>query len=264
MRYLYAIALLALLLLPKSLYARDLYEAVCRISATIGRETGTGTGTVFSKNGQVAHILTNAHVVDRAKVVSVEFWREGHPSPKVNGRVIWRQMAQHYRDMAIVEVGLDIVQPHVIPLADRGSDIASGGTIMSIGCAKGAWPTSWRGHNIRIQGPVYEFVPSPLGGRSGSAILDANGTNIVGLIAWNAGSHGLAMTLEEIYRAFESKPPTRSHVQYNNVVQLQFGISDSCVHGVSLLAYCNQCELMNPQLVPVVPNTQHICPPGGN
>ena len=185
------------------------FEAVCRISNTNSK----GTGTVFSETGDSYRILTNYHVVANAQTVGVEFWRNGHLSRSIPGKVIWTSFLNNAnRDMAVVEVpkaAFGSLKPHIIPLAARGTVIPIRGTITSVGCASGAWATAWEGHVLTHRGPVYDFVPAPAGGRSGSALYSKDGKTIVGLIAWRAAgdTHGIAMTLEEIYRAFEGKGP---------------------------------------------------------
>jgi len=186
------------------------FEAVCRISNTNSK----GTGTVFAEVGGDYHILTNYHVVARANEVGVEFWRDGHLSRSVRGTVIWTSFLNGAnRDMAVVSVPTSVFgngpKPNIIPLAARGTRIPAGGTVTSVGCASGAWATAFEGHVIQSRGPVYDFRPPPAGGRSGSALYTKDGRAIVGLIAWRAAgdTHGIAMTLEEIYRAFEGKGP---------------------------------------------------------
>ena len=73
--------------------------------------------------------------------------------------------------------------PSAIPLAPRGTAVRAGQTLVSVGCANGAWATGWKGHAVPgdADGEL-RFVPPPANGRSGSPILDAEGSRIVGVL----------------------------------------------------------------------------------
>ena len=192
----------------------DCVEATARITAADG---STGTGCVFLREQGKLYLLTNAHVAGTSvgDYVDVEFWKEGFPSQKILGRNVWVSYHESAsRDIAIVEVeesALGGVLPGIVPIAADGSP-QQYETITSVGCANGAWPTAWHGHvEARVDelGSVVHFQPPPAGGRSGSAIFDAAGEKIIGLIAWRAAddSHGIAMTLDELHAALRGEPP---------------------------------------------------------
>jgi hypothetical protein len=71
--------------------------------------------------------------------------------------------------------------------------VKSGETIMSVGCAKGAWPTAWIGHaNGYDQESHLLFTPPPQDGRSGSALFNESG-EIVGLIFARSNDDGIGL-----------------------------------------------------------------------
>ena len=84
--------------------------------------------------------------------------------------------------------------------------IRPGDAIISVGCASGAWATAWKGHALGTEGGDLHFVPAPANGRSGSAVFDAEGRRIVGIVRARAadGSDGVATSVQAVYRAFDA------------------------------------------------------------
>ena len=64
----------------------DCIDATCRISAGDAR----GTGCAFEHSQGYVYVLTNAHVVGANDTVTCEFWRAGHRSEPIRGRVMVR------------------------------------------------------------------------------------------------------------------------------------------------------------------------------
>lgn len=190
----------------------DCIEATCRISMKIGEESHVGTGTIFERRGDDYLILTNAHVVGTSKTVQVEFWRMGYQTPKpARGSVTHRWLIDGaHRDIAIVSVPAAYFgdyEPPTIPICPRDYKQQTR-TVLSCGCARGSWPTAWRGHVTGTRdGASVEFTPSPANGRSGSALFDPTGSMIVGLVAWRDDEKGvgIAMHAGELYRTFDGK-----------------------------------------------------------
>ncbi len=177
----------------------DCYDATCRIYGGQSR----GTGCVFEISRGNVFVLTNRHVVSSASAVQCSFWTQGHESVKIGGRVSLRS---NQVDVAVVVIPVASFGgrlPKVIPIAPRGTRLEKGQTIVSVGCAKGAWATGFKGHVLGHFGENLLFMPPPADGRSGSAIFDAEGTTIVGLLFGRAkdDSHGSAVTTENLYRA---------------------------------------------------------------
>jgi len=184
----------------------DCIDATCRITAPDG---GRGTGCVFEISQGRVYVLTAAHVVGRAGAVQCEFWRHGHQSEPLPGVVIARADDDQC-DAAVVmlaESQFGGVLPTAVPLAPRDYVAGPGETITSVGCASGAWSTGWKGHVLGYQGSDLHFVPAPANGRSGSAVFDADGTKIIGLLRARTGDNaqGIATAVQNLYRAFDGK-----------------------------------------------------------
>jgi len=182
----------------------DALAATCRIKATDG---GVGTGTCYRIDGGRVLVLTCAHVAT-SQQLACEFWSNGHQSAPLSATLVLRDQAADTAVLVIDAAAFGGRLPRAIPLADRGTILSPGLTLASAGCANGAWSTAWQGHFLRYpNGSCFEFTPPPSNGRSGSAILNADGTRIVGLLNSRAtdNSAGLAVSLESIYRALEQR-----------------------------------------------------------
>ncbi len=174
-------------------------EATCRVTATDG---GRGTGCAFERSQGYVFVLTGAHVAT-SPAVQCEFWRAGHQSRPLPGRVVLRHEGADVAVVAVAESAFGGTPPPVVPLAPPDWVAAPGQTLSSIGCAGGAWATGWKGHALGYEAADLHFLPAPANGRSGSALFDASGSRIVGLIrARSADSRrGIATSVQAIYRA---------------------------------------------------------------
>ena len=176
-------------------------EATCRISV----QGASGTGCVFEKTDSRLHILTAAHVVGNHQTVKCEFWKNGVPQNGIFGTVL---IADVHEDVAVVAMvlentGLEAIRP--ISLAPKNRVLTTGEAISSVGCANGGWGTSWVGHVTGARDREILFRPPPAGGRSGSAVFDSGGTEIIGMITArnNRSGEGIAVSLLTIHDVVE-------------------------------------------------------------
>ena len=178
-------------------------DATCRITAADG---GRGTGCVFERSQGHVFLLTNAHVASSA-TVQCEFWRDGHRSQPLVGQVIRRDERVDAAIVRVAESQFAGTLPQAVPIAPRGFRLVPGATITSVGCAEGRWSTGWKGHVLADDGGEVRFVPPPANGRSGSALFDATGRRIVGLIKARTmdDATGIAVSVGAIYDALGSR-----------------------------------------------------------
>ena len=183
----------------------DCIDATCRVKAPDG---SMGSGCVFEIGRGTVFVLTNRHVVGQAGSVQCVFWQQGHQSAAIAGQVLVRS---DQVDVAVVTVPQSAFEgrlPRVIPIASRETRLAEGEAVTSVGCAKGAWATGFKGHVLGYDGTSLCFTPPPADGRSGSALFDVGGRKIVGLI-WGRlekdQGRGYAVTVENLYRALNFK-----------------------------------------------------------
>jgi hypothetical protein len=184
----------------------DCIDATCRITTPDGSR---GTGCVFEISQGCVFVLTAAHVVGNSSTVQCEFWRDGHQSQPIPAQVTAR-VSDDLCDAAVIS--LDQAQfggvlPRAVPVASPDCVLGPGETVTSVGCANGAWSTGWKGHVLGYEGVDMHFVPTPANGRSGSAIFDANGERIVGLLRARTGnnSEGIATSVQSLYQAMGGK-----------------------------------------------------------
>lgn len=179
----------------------DCIDATCRITAADG---GRGTGCVFELSQGRVYVLTAAHVVGRSRQVECEFWRHGHRSSPLAGQVTARDEAADAAIVVLGQAAFGGVLPKAIPLAPRDYVLRPSQPVVSVGCAGGSWSTGFKGHVLGYQGADLVFVPGPANGRSGSAIFDAAGERIVGLLRARSmdDSRGIATSIQALYRAF--------------------------------------------------------------
>ena len=182
----------------------DGIDATCRITRSDGSR---GTGCVFEiSHGQV-YVLTAAHVVAEVQGVACEFWRQGHQSQPLEAAVLARSTEADVAIVAIPQAAFGSTLPPAIPLAPRNYVVRPGETLVSVGCAGGNWATGWKGHALRSDADDLRFLPTPANGRSGSAILDADARQIVGIVRARTtdDGEGIATSLPAIYRALETR-----------------------------------------------------------
>jgi hypothetical protein len=183
----------------------DAIDATCRVTAADG---SCGTGCVFEIGQGSIYVLTAAHVVgnDMAATVKCEFWRGGHQSAPLAGRVIGRSEDVDAAIVAVPQSALGGLLPRLVPLAPRDRSVRPGDALVSVGCAGGTWATAWKGHALGYEGNDLHFVPAPANGRSGSAVFDGEGRRIVAIVRARAadGSDGVATSVQAVYRAFDA------------------------------------------------------------
>lgn len=183
MKTILAIILMLGAMLPASASAsiNDLMMATCKVNC----DKGTGSGCGYMIREGFYCVLTAAHVVEGSSVAQCEFWKDGYKSGKIPGQVT---VSDTQIDVALIIIPVEAFGDHVppvIPLGTVNDEPTPGTTIVSMGCAKGAWPTLWKGvvNGHDPSDPCrFLFEPPPAGGRSGSVICDANATKILGIV----------------------------------------------------------------------------------
>lgn len=174
----------------------DCHDATCRIS-------DGGTGVAFRQGQGHIYVLTNAHVVDSRQQVSCEFWRAGYQSVPLTATVVARVLNDEC-DAAVLAIPTEAFAfgqlPKIIPLAQPGRVVRKGETILTVGCPRLEWATGLKGHALGYLGSKLIFRPTPAGGRSGSAIFDGRGEEIVGLLSHRdeGAGYGLAVSVQAL------------------------------------------------------------------
>lgn len=157
----------------------DIQASSFRVVASTGSgqfSTGSGWTCGYTKNHAVG--ATNAHVVNGAKDITVQYFGDGRP---------FNVDAQIYRVYDDASRGCDfawllmdkktvaLYDPPIIPIAPSvRASIASDRPIASCGCPEAREPMAWRGRSVGEFGVVQTFKPAPRQGQSGSVIAQMN------------------------------------------------------------------------------------------
>ena len=88
------------------------------------RETGTGSGVIYKKQGDKAYIVTNHHVVEGAQELEITF----DDGSKTDGKVVGSDM---WTDLAVIEIDAKLVKT-VIDFGDSDA-LKRGETVIAIG-----------------------------------------------------------------------------------------------------------------------------------
>jgi len=178
----------------------DCIDATCRVRTA---QAALGTGCAFERSGGYVWVLTCHHVVENQATVYCEFWRHGHKSNALRGEVVCRAPAVDAAVIVVPERLFGGVFPKTIPIANRSFVVRPGETLTSVGCAGGTWSTAWQGHALGYSGTDLYFRPVPANGRSGSAIFDAAGQHIVGLLKARTADKGIATSVQALYAGMQ-------------------------------------------------------------
>ena len=195
-------------------------DAVCRVNTNGAR----GSGTVFQEDKENYYVLTNGHVIGRAKRGHLEFFQDGYKSAMIPFKTEYVAYEEGTAlDLAIVSVKKKYFgryPPRVIPLAPKGTKIGANDLVMAGGCPSAQWVCAWKGRVLRNAGAVVSFNAAPIGGQSGSGVLilikDDKGethTRLGILLAWRVGDgawtddgpddYGAGLSLKQIYAIIE-------------------------------------------------------------
>lgn len=212
------------------------YRATCRVHA----QGGAGTGCVYAKDDASYYILTNAHVAGTKPGADMTcvFIHAGH-EVSVRGQVAWGNMSNGGEtDQAVITVPVNAFRsfaPAIIPIAPAGTQLQNGQSIMSVGCPRATWHSLWNGHITTLNGFTMDFLPNAAPGRSGSAIFDETGSQIIGLVTWHTETGGRAQSLDGLYRglgwakpALEQEPNPYRLVDVDRSQWMQAGPPDDC------------------------------------
>ena len=88
------------------------------------RETGTGSGVIYKKQGDKAYIVTNHHVVEGAEELEITF----DDGRKTEGKLVGSDM---WTDLAVIEIDAKLVKT-VVEFGDSDA-LKRGETVIAIG-----------------------------------------------------------------------------------------------------------------------------------
>lgn len=170
----------------------DFYGAACRVSTP----HGLGSGACYSVDQRVVAVLTCHHVVKNERVVWLEFYRPSGRSAKIIGQVL---ISRPNVDAAIIVIPTPVfrgITPKALPPARK---LPPPGTrVSTVGCPYGKDLNGYTATIVGYQGNEMLFAPPPAQGRSGSAIADINGEQLLAILWGQEPTNGRAHTITAI------------------------------------------------------------------
>jgi len=189
------------LLLCSTLWAQ--LESTCKVIS----EQGVGTGTFYKEDKEFYWVITAAHVLNGQHSLFIKCYHSGFESEKIPTSLHWKFYKKDtVDDVAILKVSKQLVKergmipPKIIPLFTEDFKPAKHLVVKSCGCANGSWPTMWKGHLTSVSDKVLMFIPTPLPGRSGAALVYEK--KIVGIIIFQ---NGKAISIKRVYELMKDE-----------------------------------------------------------
>lgn len=186
----------------------DLFNSVCRVRSSDGKEAGIGSGFVFADDENTSYIMTCYHVVEE-NPTTVQFQRDGFMSEAVPVEVVFKSYDPGKRDLAILALDkskLKGYSPAVLPLAGERDVNFGEHKMYTVGHPNGQLnPTMFIGTIVSQEGGLI-FSPPPASGRSGSPIVGVKPSTgehfAIGIIGWKDDENNLgrAMNLVQTYK----------------------------------------------------------------
>lgn len=196
----------------------EAHGAVCRVSVTGARGTGSFIGLDENERNDRCMILTNHHVVDGNTTATFDFWTNGYQQ-SISGKVVMKFYDENEPiDAALAEVDPERLKKEIDPpfIALGGADAAPSkdAIILSAGCPKGRFVQAWKGKVIGYyNGATAIFQPGPVPGQSGSPILEVIDGELwqTGILTWLFGKEGAddskggGIPIANLYRAIRGR-----------------------------------------------------------
>ena len=170
----------------------DALNATCKVST----KQGAGSGVVYAQDDKHFYIGTAAHVIlnnkNEALASETTFYNNGFRSHKIKSEIMfWAYKEKTVTDFAIIRVKKEDFRnyphPKPVPFAKKDYNIDRLDVVISYGCARGGWPTGWKGHVTETSPEGIKVKPFPIQGRSGSAVFNEDASRVLGIIVWRNG-----------------------------------------------------------------------------
>lgn len=223
-----AIALVALAAGLALAGPQEFYGAACRVSTP----HGMGSGCCYSVDNRVVAVITCHHVVKGNRTAWVEFYRPSGRSAKILGQVI---VSRPDVDAAVIVIPSHVfrgILPKALPPAKKLPRV--GAKIATVGCPNGQDIQGYTATVSRYEGQDMIFAPAPAMGRSGSAIADYDGNEIVAILYAHQPSgrpvEGRATTITAIASAVDNQIQ-RTALAFDEAVENQEVVETQCAGG---------------------------------
>lgn len=200
--------------IDKAQKLKDSLRAVMRVRVrdSYGQILHYGSCTAISRLGNRIYLLSNSHVFgDPNEYSSVEIDvvdKSGHKSIGWFKVKVLKSLMQDNIDasIAVIESGKTLAHVPCIPLSDQS--VAKGDRIIAVGAGSARKPHLALGWAIKSQEDLLYYLPTSVGGMSGSPILNEDCTQVLALVAWrgyipeHATSVGISQPVAALRKAF--------------------------------------------------------------
>lgn len=219
MKYLMSLALILLLVSnvgATPLTMEESSKSACRVNVYKYFGKSLGTGTVIMEKGNSYYILTNGHVINGHRRVTVQFTSNGYMSAEIPAEVAWEYYVKGTSlDAGLLKISKKSLKgfvPNIIRLAPRNTVIKADMKIQGAGYPSGRWNQTWIARVLKLKKNIVSFNMSPEDGQSGSGITSViNGeTYWIGMVTWridgkrhfngnNGVDFGAGLTVNRLY-----------------------------------------------------------------
>lgn len=179
-----------------------------------------GSGAIVGESGEDYLILSNHHVTQKNRPLAVDLFRDGFIIDDDQSARAAESYLGSGLDISLTKIPKSEVPADMpsLPLADESYEPKVGDKIITIGCSDGRWPRARVGHIVEITGTGagrrLVYLPNSIGGDSGSPILDATASKVIGVTTWSNGKYGIGQSVagvnEGLKRAKQNKAPGNS------------------------------------------------------
>ncbi len=187
----------------------DVSNSICRIQT----DTSCMTGWCYKEDDEYYYFISAGHFKDglENKKITVSAFHDGAMQSFKAEKVFEVYEEGQPNDLSVVKLKKDELgdytkfEPLVLAEISNGSH-----TIWSYGCSDGNWPTAFKGVYIgkfKERRRLFTFKPAVIQGRSGSPVLNEDGTEVIGMILMchttsineqEFREYGIAVTVEHI------------------------------------------------------------------
>jgi hypothetical protein len=197
-----------------------LSNSICRIDTS----KSIGTGFAYKEDEDNYYLLTAGHLIGIEDNQNEAVLFHTGAQWKVPAKLVWhdfisRTTTEYDReipkdnkelccDISVLTVSKEAMKEYGgFKLVEFAKDYKEkkNTLIWSYGCPDGNWPSGFKGRLMKVNENLIEFTPAPIGGRSGSPLMDHDCKKVIGIVTLNFNSSGWAPRIDKIYEKLKEK-----------------------------------------------------------
>ncbi len=197
-----------------------LSNAICRIDTP----DSIGTGFAYKEDEKNFYILTAGHLTGIEKNKNEASLFHTGAQWKVSAELVLHNFVNHTTeeydkiipldsedlccDISVLKVTKESLKPYGnFAIVKFGLDYKEkkNTLIWSYGCPDGNWPSGFKGRLLKLNENTVQFMPAPIGGRSGSPLMDHKCEKVIGIVTLHHHDGGYAPRIDKIYEKLKEK-----------------------------------------------------------